>query len=237
MQLSQTDLKKKYESLDTAELLELRNSGELTEMAILVCDEILSKRGLEPKEIGNQMEALTSAKGHFAWEEVTADLPPVWAGYVIAIVFFAWELFEIARNPDTSARASTPLLVIWFVGFTYWLFCVHRLHQVFAQATQGTYPITPGKGVGYHFIPFFNIYWVFHWPSELGKWLRIRRPKATSIRGWLGLPILAGILTGRVFDGALGLLILFLVMSYIARAVRQTSSVTAVFDGFEDRIG
>jgi len=113
-------------------------------------------------------------------------------------------MVEVIRNPEVETIASIPLQLIWFIGFAYWLFCIHRLHRIISEATNEDYPITPGKASGFHFIPFYNIYWIFRWPSDLGDWLRKQRSSYTAIGGWLGLPMLGSFLAARLLDAARG---------------------------------
>ena len=49
------------------------------------------------------------------------------------------------------------------LGWAWWCFWLYRTHQRFAQMTSSNYPVKPGPAVGFHFIPLYNLYWVFHW--------------------------------------------------------------------------
>jgi hypothetical protein len=53
------------------------------------------------------------------------------------------------------------------VGWAWWLFWLYRRHQQLAKLTNSSYPIGPGRAVGFHFVPLFNLYWAFHWTRPL----------------------------------------------------------------------
>lgn len=49
------------------------------------------------------------------------------------------------------------------LGWAWWLFWLYRRHQQLARLTNSTYPVGPGRAIGLHFVPLFNLYWAFHW--------------------------------------------------------------------------
>jgi hypothetical protein len=60
-------------------------------------------------------------------------------------------------------KHSAALFPLWFyltLGI-YWLFWLHRTYKDIHAHAPGATTITPGKAVGFLFIPFFNIYWFF----------------------------------------------------------------------------
>ena len=148
-------------------------------------------------------------------------LPKIWIGFAFAFVFLVAEVVDGAadgHSPDTQ-------LGILVVGLFYWLTCVQRFHTILNQisprvARASMYPITPRQAVGFHFIPFYNLFWLFKWPMVLSRYLR----ENTSVRivpGWLlGLLSLMGLLL-RSVDGFVGLSVMFCVALYISRKLRE----------------
>ena len=139
-------------------------------------------------------------------------LPKMWAGYIFALAFLVVEIAEAIADPDGGVTLLDQALVQ--AGWLYWLFCVRRLHELLASATDGSYPITPNKAFGYHFIPFYNFYWVVKWPYEMAEFVSHRSP-SRRMSHWAGLFVLASILLRLLVDGALGLAVMFSVGIYL----------------------
>ena len=89
---------------------------------------------------------------------VSTALPRVWVGYIIAAAFLIVEVSEVIIDPTATERITVLPVVIALGGWIYWLFCIYQMHRVIAEATNSYHPITPGRAVGYHFIPFYNVY-------------------------------------------------------------------------------
>jgi hypothetical protein len=120
-----------------------------------------------------------------------------------------------------SAREVTYLdWLLYLGGFVYWLFCVHRFHKVLAEATAGKYPISPRDAVGYHFLPLYNLYWIFYWPNTLARFVNERNSPPRMVVGLAGGLLLAGFLACRL-DSALGLTIIFSVSVYLKNGIRR----------------
>ncbi|MBN1185532.1 MAG: hypothetical protein JXB49_24815 [Bacteroidales bacterium] len=63
--------------------------------------------------------------------------------------------------------------LLWVI---YYCMLIHKIHKIAANQTNNQYPITPGKAVGFMFIPFFNLYWIFKWPLEMAKYVNDLNP-------------------------------------------------------------
>lgn len=126
------------------------------------------------------------------------------------------EFFDVAAGFKGELGAHT----LFFIGGTvYWFFCLHRFHDILKHVSFGAYPISSAAAVGFHFIPFYNFYWIFKWPITFIQFLK--RNQNVAIPGWLiGLSLLLSMLVGRM-DGAIGLAIIFCILSYLASKVRQ----------------
>ncbi|MGA2411795.1 MAG: hypothetical protein ABSG46_15595 [Candidatus Binataceae bacterium] len=134
-----------------------------------------------------------------AKNNILPKAPRIWVGYLIAAIFLAG---EIAQLPDWI------LLLIGFCGVAYWYFCIYRIHAALAEATRSAHPISPTKAVGYHFIPFFNLLWVFKWPRQIAEFVNSRSPRVKMPKYRAGFFILCGLVILKI-DGAIGLCILF----------------------------
>jgi hypothetical protein len=146
----------------------------------------------------------------------TDHLPTLWFGFALALMLFVVEVGEAMLHHNET---GTPLfLLLWVSGTTYSLVCIYRIHKVLALMTAGKYPITPGKAAGFMLIPFYNLYWVIHWPNELARFLNARGVVPKMPIGWVGAFLLAALVL-KALDGACSLLLLFAVLAYIQRRV------------------
>jgi len=78
------------------------------------------------------------------------------------------------------------------LGWAWWFYWLYRRHQELARSTNSTYPIGPGKAVGFHFVPVFNLYWAFYWTrpftrfcDEAERGLKSSGPPGKGNPGWL----------------------------------------------------
>jgi hypothetical protein len=150
-------------------------------------------------------------------EEVApkSSLPWVWFGFVFVAAFFIEETLDVVLDLD-EAVSRIVLTMIGLAGWIYWLFCVARFHTVLQEVSRRHYPISGSEAALKHIIPFYNLYWIFQWPSEMSDYLS-QRGRVRMISGKvLGLFLLISLLTSRFFDGGLGLIGTFAVGMYIS---------------------
>jgi hypothetical protein len=219
MEVSAEQLHEQYESLETDELVDLHRNSDLTELATSVLSEILMSRGINSENLGllekeQAAEEIKAARG-----PIPVSLPKIWIGYLIVALFLVYGIAEVVLNPSSEEQISAPLVIISIIGWFYWLFCVQRLHQVMSYATNATHPISPLKAVAFHFVPFFNLYWIFKWPNEVASFVNNRAGEKRMLKGWVGIVILLGSLIGR-FDYSIGLLVLFTVCLYLNKKMK-----------------
>jgi hypothetical protein len=157
--------------------------------------------------------------------EPLPPLRPIWIGFVLAFGFLVLEIAEVASG-DTSGKVGVLGTLISIACWIYWLSCVQRFHTILNQLApyavgQSTYPITPGRAVGYHFIPFYNFYWIFKWPLEISRFVQ-ESSSVPMISGAVpGLFLFLGLVLARLFDGFVGFSLIFGVGLYISRKLRR----------------
>jgi hypothetical protein len=155
----------------------------------------------------------------FQDEQAPRSSPPwVWVGFLFVIAFLTLEV-ALAFTPLDEGSVSLGLQLIALAGWIYWLVCIYRIHKILNQLSH-RYPYSPGEAVGKHFIPFYNLYWIFEWPSELSRYINNRGRVRMIPGGVIGTMILSGMLL-RLFDGAIGLAILFGVTMYISITLKR----------------
>jgi hypothetical protein len=144
-------------------------------------------------------------------------LPRVWIGFCIAGIVLLIELLLDARSPNVRALGFLVSLSGWF----YWLYCVYKYHDVMSSIQGYNHPITSGRAVGMHWIPFYQFYWVFKWPMEIGTFVNWRLQSPRAMNGVIpGLLVLAGFVLYQI-NAALGLAILFSAGIYLSRRIRD----------------
>lgn len=103
-------------------------------------------------------------------------LPKIWIGYLLCIATFIAEAIVVANHPEITAGQlfipPLPLFLLAFVTFVYWLVSVHQLHMVLAHVPGWKHPISPARAVWFHFIPLYNLYWLYKWPSEVARFVQ-----------------------------------------------------------------
>jgi len=119
---------------------------------------------------------------------IYTPLPRAWIGMAIAVNCL---LFQIAADTNGGFVLLTSLL-----GSCYWLFFVHRIHKVLAEYTNGSYPISPRKAVGFQFIPVFEYYWFFRWTRQLARFMDEKSGTKRAPKVWPGLLLSAASLLG-----------------------------------------
>lgn len=79
-----------------------------------------------------------------------------------------------------------------------------------------------------HWIPIYNLYWVFKWPSEIATFVNWRMQSPAMKGPIAGLLVLLAVLVGRFVDGAIGLVLLFSSGFYISKYLRRAFAAPPV---------
>ncbi len=149
-----------------------------------------------------------------------SSMPWVWFGFLFVAVFFAQEVVIIVLELD-EAISRLFLILLGLAGWIYWLFCVHRFHKILNEISHSRYQITAFEAVGKHFIPLYNLAWLFVWPSTMTAYIN-RHGRVKMISGYLlGAILLIFLLVTRFFDGAIGLAGIFAVGMYLSAKLRK----------------
>lgn len=163
--------------------------------------------------------------------EILAAMPKLWIGFALSAASFLGTAIAVTRHPEVfkgSGIVVPPLEMFLpvFITRVYWFVCVYRIHKVLALVPGYTHPISPAKAVGFHFIPIFQFYWVFHWSIATAKFIN-DRVGTPLIRGWIvGLGILFALLWSIV-EPVTGSLLLFTVTGYLAAFLKRALTVNA----------
>jgi hypothetical protein len=151
--------------------------------------------------------------------------PWVWVGFLFAGAFFivgvSYGVLEaLEAAPDTLPLLNGILIAIGIISLIYWLFCVHRIHKILKELTNGRYPNSPGEAVIKHFIPILSIIWIFQWPAELSNYIN-ERGRVKMISGHVVGAMLLLAMIVRFVDGSFGTAFLFGVTMYVSAKVKK----------------
>jgi len=156
-------------------------------------------------------------------------LPQIWIGYLMALATVISEVVAVSLHPELAKGGEIiPPLYLFlaiFVGGVYWLVCVYQYHVVMNHIPGWQHPISPARAIGFHFIPFYNFYWVFKWPQEIARFVNVSLRRPLMKPEWVGLAVFAAFVVRFVFDPGLGLLLLFVAASYVSACLRQALPV------------
>lgn len=152
-------------------------------------------------------------------------LPQIWIGYLLGFAAIIAEYVAVSNHPEIGKgeRVIPPLylFLLLFVSIVYWLVCVHRFHTILQHVPGWKHPISPGRAVGYHFIPIFYLYWMFKWPKEIARFVNSRFPQPLMKPYLPGGMMLAAFLVGPLLDAGLALIVLFVSISYVSGCLRR----------------
>jgi len=141
---------------------------------------------------------------------------PIWIGFVLCAALFGVELFDLA----TSQAVSVRYWVVDILTVVYLFMCVYRFHRILREVTFGAYPISPSQAVFYHLIPFFNLYWLFAWPSRFADYVKAERAIRVLPGAVIGLLFIVSALVARFYETSFGLAGYFGVMTYLTNRLR-----------------
>lgn len=157
-------------------------------------------------------------------------LPKIWIGYVIGVITLIAEAVAVSLHPEiASGTPIVPPLYLFlpaFVGGVYWFVCVYRYHVVMNHIPGWRHPVSPGRAVGYHFIPIYNFYWLFKWLQEIARFVNSTLERPAMRPELAGGAILVALLL-RFLDAGMGMLLLFLATSHVSVCLRQALAVFA----------
>jgi hypothetical protein len=160
-------------------------------------------------------------------------LPQLWVGYLLGFATIVAEFVDASlHSPDVVINEipipNVYLFLLMFVGSVYWLVCVYRYHVVMQHVPGWKHPISPARAVGFHFIPIYNLYWVFKWPQEIARFVNWRFGQPVMKPQMVGLMVFAAFVLRFLFDPGLGLILLFLAASYVSGCLQRALALPSM---------
>lgn len=118
-------------------------------------------------------------------------------GYIAGILSFALMVLSLFAPESLRGVAGLAQMAVYWTAVIYFFMVIHRIHKILRAATDPKYPISPARAVGFCFIPFYNIYWMFKWPGEIALFLNhITRQDLLKKNRWGWLFLLASVVSG-----------------------------------------
>jgi len=174
--------------------------------------------------------AVTEGKGLEGWREQSEKhdpandtvgtekkrLPQFWVGFVISSVLFVVQVTSVIL-PD-SWKIELLLSILGMCGGFYWLYCVQEIRNYLSEHSSDSIGLK--NILILHFIPVFNLYWLFHWNQIFSKYISNNGIQIINGIG-TAMIILALILFSRLVDGPIGLCGMFgILLYYKSRIIR-----------------
>ena len=152
------------------------------------------------------------------------SFPKIWPGYLLAILFVLLDIIVYSAPKESKAALSLWGILLGLIGLVYWCMSVYKIHKTILVMTDNCYPISPARAVGFGFLPIYNIYWMFKWPSEVMNFINARNNNK-DLKLWLpGLLLLFSAIASRI-EGAIWLFIDFGVLAYIIGLLKKSLAI------------
>jgi hypothetical protein len=148
-------------------------------------------------------------------------------GYAAGAILLTVEITLASLGLFESSSWPLVLSGLYMVGFVQYLAAVQRLHAVLGAASAGSYPVSPVRAVGLHFVPLYNLYWFYAWPRRISDFVARARGERSIGRHAFGAALLAAFLS-QVLAGGVGLLALTFVFDRLQRRLVAALPVTGV---------
>lgn len=168
---------------------------------------------------------------------LSSQLPTLRFGFGLAISIFILEAVwgiqhELARGTSEShsagGYAAALTLICALTSTAFILHCISAYHHVVSKADGWSHPISPRRAVRFHFIPVFNLYWNFKWPTEIARFVNWRTQTHRMSGLLAGVLVLAGFLIAGFLELSIGLTITLCAFAYISRCLRDAFAAAPV---------
>jgi hypothetical protein len=170
-------------------------------------------------------------------EPVGTPLPRIWIGFVLASLCFFCDFAGWLEDSSDARETLFGLgLIFSMAAWVYWLFCIHRLHQILRRASQSTYRIGPWKAVLLLLIPFFNWYWRIRLCNHVATFVNTNNSTLRMKKWWAGGFMVAGSILGTlalvppIECTSLRWFVLFAVAHHLTRKIRHTVKFRQAID-------
>ena len=134
---------------------------------------------LQPRPVAGASGSLT---------ETSISMTPALVFQCIALAYSGLELMMVLGEADEDALDGLALLGIVPLILGLVFTCILH-YKCWKAVPSGFARLTPGKAVGYLFIPFYNLYWAFPSFGGLGSDCAV----VAANKGWRGFSALPGL--------------------------------------------
>jgi hypothetical protein len=165
-------------------------------------------------------------------------LRPVWVGLVLAVVgFFLYAFSAIGADAEKAkGLAAFWALPVWI----YYFMIIHRIIRVLDTQPGWSAEYTPAAAIWKQFIPFYGLYFLYQWPSDVESYINWRLGRESRVGLWTFLGLITGILLGYAdaFVGGLVMMASFYVLYVPLRQALATAPPSdAPAPGYDGTLG
>lgn len=98
-------------------------------------------------------------------------------GLALVLIAVGFAVMMEGAQAGRPNQAGQSIVLLGYLPMLYWVvvFCF-LVHKMWAAIQDGNVRTSPGKAVGFLFIPFFNLYWAFQafpgWATDYNNYLK-----------------------------------------------------------------
>jgi putative effector of murein hydrolase LrgA (UPF0299 family) len=222
MQTTLEELRQRYESLTDIEIIRLSESDGLTEDALSVLREELSRRKITPKEIEKIKAGEVTEKIDQIIQGDIPSPPKIWIGFVLTAFLFLSEIINPNQIQDFAQIKDITLFMLFGLACLFcYFYIVMRIHYILKIISFGSYPISPSRAGCFHLIPIYGFFWPLKWSAVLSDFIRSHGDQKMLPGAIIGLVLFFSCVCMRLLDAALGFLFVFLTLKYINEKIKK----------------
>ena len=110
----------------------------------------------------------------------------IFGGPILFLVLLVVGILLMFVQNDALTLAASGLICFGYIpAIAGIVFTAMLVYKLWDSIQDGTARTTPGKGVGFLFIPFFNFYWIFvaylGWSQDFNSYIRERNIQAEEV--------------------------------------------------------
>lgn len=146
------------------------------------------------------------------------NLPNRYSGYIFSIIFLLYEINTL----DNPKEWQLALLII-FISWSFLSYTVYQIHKAMNVLYNNQYKIKPFWAAIAHFIPIFNLYWIYKWPKEIADYVWYRDKHYIYDQKKIPWLMYSGVLLMR-FDFAIGFALSWTAILIVIKGIEEYSS-------------
>ena len=133
-------------------------------------------------------------------------------GFILFAIYFVVTIVLVA-SPSNNPESALTIFYLFTLGlFVVYLYYIFLFHSILNDLTDNRYPISASRSVWGHFIPIYNIIFIFTWPNAFADYYNENHRSKRLVKFAGGLIILVAMIINYTIG--FGVLILFGLITY-----------------------